>query len=77
MATLPTKAGAVTLLDFSKSIDPNGSTATVIELLAQSNEIVQDMTFIEGNLPTGHQSTIRTGLPQPTWRKMYQGVQPS
>jgi hypothetical protein len=77
MATLPTKAGAVTLLDFSKSIDPNGSTATVIELLAQSNEIVQDMTFIEGNLPTGHQSTIRTGLPQPTWRKMYQGVQPT
>lgn len=77
MATLPTKAGAVTLTDFAKSIDPNGSTATVIELLAQSNEILQDMTFIEGNLPTGHQSTIRTGLPAPTWRKLYQGVQPT
>jgi len=77
MATLPSKAGAVTLTDFAKSIDPNGSTATVIELLAQSNEILQDMTFIEGNLPTGHQSTIRTGLPTPTWRKLYQGVQPT
>lgn len=77
MATLPTKAGAVTLTDFAKSIDPNGSTATVIELLNQSNEILADMTWMEGNLPTGHQSTIRTGLPEPTWRKLYQGVQPT
>lgn len=77
MPTLPTKAGAVTLTDFAKSIDPNGSTATVIELLNQSNEILADMTWMEGNLPTGHQSTIRTGLPTPTWRKLYQGVQPT
>ena len=77
MATLPTRAGAVTLTDFAKSIDPNGSTASVIELLNQSNEILADMTFMEGNLPTGHQTTIRTGLPTPTWRKLYQGVQPT
>ena len=77
MATLPSKAGAVTLTDFAKSIDPNGSTATVVELLNQSNEILQDMTFMEGNLPTGHQSAIRTGLPAPTWRKLYNGVQPT
>lgn len=77
MATLPSKAGAVTLTDFAKSIDPNGSTATVIELLNQSNEVLQDMTFMEGNLPTGHQTTIRVGLPTPTWRKLYTGVQPT
>jgi hypothetical protein len=35
------------------------------------------MTWIEGNLPTGHRSTIRTGLPTPTWRKLYGGVQPT
>lgn len=77
MATLPSKAGAVTLTDFAKSIDPNGSTAAVIELLNQSNEILTDIPWLEGNLPTGHRSTIRTGIPTPTWRKMYQGVQPS
>ncbi|MFP5465878.1 MAG: major capsid protein, partial [Gammaproteobacteria bacterium] len=31
----------------------------------------------EGNLPTGHRTTIRTGLPTPTWRKLYGGVQPT
>ncbi len=74
MATQPSKAGAVTLTDFAKSIDPNGSTATAIELLNQSNEILQDMTWMEGNLPTGHQTTVRTGIPVPTWRQLYGGV---
>lgn len=77
MATLPSRPGAVTLTDFAKSIDPNGSTASVIELLNQSNEVLQDMRWTEGNLPTGHRTTVRTGLPTPTWRKLYQGVQPT
>lgn len=73
MATLP-KAGAVTLLDFAKSLDPDGKTSTVVELLNQTNEILTDMVFIEGNLPTGHRTTIRTGLPTAIWRQLYQGV---
>jgi hypothetical protein len=77
MATLPTKPGAVTLTDFAKSIDPNGETAAVIELLSQNNDAIQDILWKEGNLPTGHQTTVRTGLPASTWRKMYQGVQPT
>lgn len=76
MATLSTE-GAVTLLDFAKSLDPNGNTATVVELLNQTNEILTDMVWKEGNLPTGHQTTIRTGLPTAIWRKLYQGVPPS
>jgi hypothetical protein len=76
-ATLPSKAGAVTLLDFAKSLDPNGSIARVIEMLTQSNEMLSDMRWIEGNLPTGHRSTIRTGLPTTIWRQLYQGVPPS
>lgn len=77
MATLPTRAGAATLLDFAKSIDPDGKTATVVELLNQTNALLADMPWVEGNLPTGHRTTIRTGLPNVTWRQMYQGVQPS
>jgi hypothetical protein len=69
--------GKVTLLDWAKSLDPDGNTATVVELLNQTNEILTDMPFIEGNLPTGHKSTIRTGLPTAIWRQMYQGVPPS
>lgn len=77
MATLPSRAGAVTLIDLAKSWDPDGSAAKTVELLSQSNEIILDMPVIEGNLATGHQTTVRTGIPTPTWRKMYQGVQPT
>lgn len=73
MATLP-KSGAVTLLDIAKSLDPDGNTATVVELLNQSNEIITDMRWIEGNLPTGHLTTVRTGLPAVVWRRLYKGV---
>lgn len=66
-----------TLLDFKAALDPNDKVATVIEMLAQTNEVLQDAVVQEGNLLTGHVSTIRTGLPTATWRKMYGGVQPS
>lgn len=75
MATLV--ATHPTLLDVTKRLDPNGKIDMIAELLAQTNEIIDDMVWIEGNLPTGHRSTIRTGLPAPTWRKLYGGVQPT
>lgn len=74
MATLTSTSGPVTLLDWAKSLDPDGKTATVVELLNQSNEILLDMPWIEGNLPTGQRASIRTGLPSAIWRKLYQGV---
>ena len=66
-----------TLLDFTKALDPDGKIAAVVEILNQTNEILQDMTWMEGNLPTGHRTTVRTGIPAPTWRKLYGGVQPT
>ena len=66
-----------TLLDVTKRLDPDGKIDTIAELLAQTNEILDDMVWVEGNLPTGHRTTIRTGLPTPTWRKLYGGVQPT
>lgn len=66
-----------TLLDLAKITDPDGRIAKVVEILAQENEIFDDIVFREGNLPTGHLTTIRTGLPSVTWRRLYGGVQPS
>jgi hypothetical protein len=66
-----------TLLDLAKISDPDGKVATVVEILNQNNEILDDMSWQEGNLPTGHRTTIRSGLPAPTWRKLYGGVQPN
>lgn len=66
-----------TLLDVTKRLDPDGKIATIAELLSQTNPILEDMVWLEGNLPTGHRTTVRTGLPTPTWRKLYGGVQPT
>lgn len=74
MATLT--ASNPTLLDWKQALDPDGSVATVIEMLNEVNEVMADVTFTEGNLPTGHRTVIRTGLPGVTWRKLYGGVQP-
>lgn len=66
-----------TLLDITKRLDPQGKIDTIAEILNQTNEVLDDMVWVEGNLPTGHRTTIRTGLPTPTWRKLYGGVQPT
>lgn len=66
-----------TLADLAKVTDPDGSIADVVEILNETNEILADMTWLEGNLTTGHQTSVRTGLPTPTWRKLYGGVQPT
>ena len=70
-------SGALTLSDWAKRLDPDGKVPTIVELLAQSNEMLADMLFREGNLPTGHRTTVRTGLPAVAWRLLNQGVTPS
>ena len=65
-----------TLMDLAKATDPDGGIADIVEILAETNEVLDDMTWVEGNLTTGNRTSIRTGLPTPTWRKMYGGVQP-
>jgi len=75
MATL--SANNPTLLDLAKSKDPDGKIADVVEILNATNEILDEMSWKEGNLATGNRTTIRSGLPTPTWRKLYGGVQPS
>lgn len=75
MATLATTHP--TLLDLARASDPNGKIAMVAEILNETNEILDEMVWQEGNLLTGHRTTVRTGIPAPTWRKMYGGVQPT
>ena len=72
MATLSTTN--LTLADWAKRTDPNGSVPVVAELLSQTNEILQDAVFKEGNLPTGERVVIRTGLPTVYWRALNQGI---
>lgn len=75
MATLA--SNNPTLLDVAKRLDPDGKIASIVEILNATNPVLDDLSMVEGNLPTGHRTTIRTGLPAPTWRKLYGGVQPT
>lgn len=65
---------ALTLADWGKRIDPDGKVAKITELLSQTNPILDDMPFMESNSPTGHRTTIRTGLPDAYWRMINSGV---
>lgn len=66
-----------TLLDITRAQDPDGAIAAVAEILTETNEMLLDIPFMEGNLATGHRTTVRTGIPDPTWRMFYGGVQPT
>ena len=70
-------ANVLTLADWAKRLDPKGKVPSIVELLSQSNQILDDMLWKEGNLPTGERTTVRTGLPTVAWRLLNQGVQPS
>jgi len=72
MATLATTN--LTLADWAKRTDPDGRIPIIAELLSQSNEVLEDAVFKEGNLPTGERVVIRTGLPTVYWRALNQGI---
>ena len=75
MATLsttnPTLADVTSRMTADGKIDPQ-----IVELLAETNEILEDMTVLEANGFTEHKTTVRSGLPQGTWRMLNYGVQP-
>ena len=75
MATLT--SNNATLLDLATRQDPDGKIAAVVEVLNETNEVLDEMFWLQGNLETGHQTTVRTGLPAPTWRKIGGGVLPT
>lgn len=66
-----------TLLDVSKRLGADGKIQSkIIEILDQRNEILDDVVWIEANEYTGHLTTIRSGIPEPAFRKLYGGVSP-
>ena len=74
MATEALSNTNLTLADWAKRTDPEGRIPVVAELLSQSNEVLEDAVFKEGNLPTGERVVIRTGLPTVYWRALNQGI---
>lgn len=65
------------LADLFRRQDNMGQIVEIIEMLEEINPILEDAMTIECNDGASHLTTTRTGLPQGTWRKLYQGVQPT
>jgi len=67
----------LSLVDWAKRLDPNGTTADVVNLLSQDNEMLDDMLWVQANGPTTHRTTVITGEPSVGFRRLNQGVTPS
>ena len=65
------------LADVLSRTDPDGNISTIIEVAEKSNPIVRHATYQECNDGSKHRTVIRTGIPEPAFRRYNQGVQPS
>lgn len=64
----------LSLIDTFKRKQDTRKFARIIELLSQTNAILDDAVAMECNNGTSHRTTVRTGLPSVTWGKLYQGI---
>ena len=65
---------SLTLADYAKRLGSANEIAQVIEIMEQSNEVLDDAMFLEANNLTTHRTVIRTGLPESYWRTLNRGV---
>lgn len=75
MATLGTNY--LNLADRLKRTEGGEQAAEIIEMMNETNVIMQDANVIECNDGSNHITTIRTGLPTATFRRIYGFVPPS
>ena len=71
MATLNAKFP--TLLDLAQMPDAK-DVMDIINLLVQFNPMLEDAPSFPCNSGLRHKTTVRTGLPEVTWGKLYQGI---
>lgn len=67
-------ASFVDLIDIYKRQDRNGDYIPIIEMLTEMNPILEDAIAVECNNGKTHLHTVRTGLPDVTWGRLYQGI---
>jgi hypothetical protein len=73
MGNISTNA-QLTYVETAKRISPQGELMTIVEVLAELNEIVQDIPMIEANDRFVNKTLRRGQLPTGSWRKLNAGV---
>ena len=66
-----------TLVDVISRLDSKGEITPIAEVLTKNNAILKRLKWKECNMTEGYKHSIRTGIPEPTWRGLYEGVQPT
>ena len=67
----------LTLADKLKQTVDGKVTGEIIEMLAETNDVLLDAEVIECNDGTSHKTVVRSTLPTAEFRTFYQGVNPS
>lgn len=70
-------ASYLNLADLRRQQNRNDEIADIIEIMGKRNDMLADGPTVECNEGNSHLTTIRSGLPTPTWRRLYEGVQPT
>lgn len=63
---VPPEKTILTLADWARRIDHGKHVANIVEILTETNEILDDMVFKDGD-----KVTIHTGLPRVYWRYVH------
>ena len=78
MPTLNANTHYPTLAALAQRMDGKGGFITdTVEILNETNEVLEDMVFEEANGGTEHRVAVRNGLPKAAWRTLYKGIKPS
>lgn len=62
------------IADAAKNLAPDGTQLKTAEILKDSTPMLEDMPWIQGNLPTGEKTALRTELPSSSWVGFYEGI---
>lgn len=63
------------LVNVATRLDPNGQVSEVANVLSKKLALLDDIPWLEGNLPTGHRITQAVNaLPSGGWRKLNAGI---
>jgi hypothetical protein len=65
--------GVMTAQDIKSMVGPDGLMLNIVETLFIENQILEDVVWKEGNLPTGNLTGVRTSIPRPGIRILNQG----
>lgn len=67
-------ADKMTLVDVARNQNPDGTAARIAEIVQDTNPILQDMHYEEGNLDTGHQYTRHSATKKGAFVNYNEGI---